>query len=67
MTLHLRPLPDMPRTKADTRAYREAKARIRAELEHDKAEREISRLQSQGHIPRHFHQSQQFKQTGDRA
>lgn len=37
--IHLRPIPDAPRKRADTRALLQARARIRADLELMKAEK----------------------------
>lgn len=56
MTLHLRPV-----REAIEKAKIETTRRLRDEVE----EGRISRLQSQGRVPRHFDQHARFKQTAE--
>lgn len=59
MSLHLRPIPEIPRIKADTRALRMNREAIRADLEQAKAEKQYE--------PKHYRrvrETQAYRQNG---
>ena len=60
MTLHLLPLPERKRVKADTRALLNARKETHARLKDE--------LRSEtDHAPRHFKERIQYRQTGETA
>lgn len=63
MTLHLLPLPERKRVKADTRALANLRQMVLADLKRNKDE-----LRSEtDHAPRHFKERIQYRQTGETA
>ena len=60
MSLHLLPLPERKRVKADTRALLNARKETHARLKDE--------LRSEtDHAPRHFKERIQYRQTGETA